>query len=509
MASIKTTSRIAATAIALAAGLLAMSPGAARAQTSGTWTTSGAATTWTNTARWQNATVASGTGATATFTVTGTAGLATNLTIGNLTTGTARVTIRSGTGSNASDLTNTKLQFATTGTPTINNAGRLDMFAVITGNQGFTKSGNGVIYLNRQNSYTGVTTISAGDVRLGAPNGLGDTGSGNGTVVQNGATVRLDNGATGQTSVQTAESFTISGTGFGNLGALRSQAGADNAFTGPITLAANSSIKANPGVGSSLTLGGSVSLGSNNLELGDGGIFVVSGGMNGTGNLSYTGTGSLTLSGYNALTGTTTVTNSGAPVAMTGYMAGLMIFTGSSRTLIGTGTIAGGLSVGASNVLSLGASGTAAADSLGTITTSTLEVQSATVVMGIQDASTYDRLVMTAGANGLTLGGTAILNLDFANLLATNFNSGLDLFNFTGLSGSFVGVTSTGAYSGAWTKSGDVFTLANVGTGNAQTLEFNQATGDVMVVPEPSTIVLLGSIAAVASLIRYRRHRAL
>jgi hypothetical protein len=129
--------------------------------------------------------------------------------------------------------------------------------------------------------------------------------------------------------------------------------------------------------------------------------------------------------------------------------------------------------------------------------------------MGIQDASTYDRLVMTAGANGLTLGGTAILTLDFANLLATNFSSGLDLFNFTGLSGSFVGVTSTGAYSGAWTKSGDVFTLANVGTGNAQTLEFNQATGDVMVVPEPSTIVLLGSIAAVASLIRYRRHRAL
>jgi hypothetical protein len=193
---------------------------------------------------------------------------------------------------------------------------------------------------------------------------------------------------------------------------------------------------------------------------------------------------------------------------MTGYMAGPMVFNGSSRTLIGTGTFAGGLTVGANNFLSPGATGTAAADSYGTITASTLEVQSATVRMGILNETTYDQLVMTSGSNGLTLGGSASLNLDFATLL-TNFTT-LDLFNFTGLSGSFLGgVTSTGSYSGTWAESGGVFTLANVGPGNAQTLTFNQATGDVVVIPEPSTTVLLGSIVAVASLIRYRRHRAL
>jgi len=215
------------------------------------------------------------------------------------------------------------------------------------------------------------------------------------------------------------------------------------------------------------------------------------------------------LSGSSTLTGTTTVTNSGAPVTMTGYMAGPMAFNGSSRTLIGTGTFAGGLAVGQGNVLSPGATGTAAADSYGTITASTLEVQSATVLMGIQNATTYDRLVMTSGSNGLTLGGASTsLTLDFANLL-TNFTT-LDLFNFTGLSGSFLGgITSTGSYSGTWAESGGVFTLANVGPGNAQTLTFNQATGQVGVVPEPSTTVLLGSIVAVASLIRYRRHPAL
>ncbi len=473
---------------------------------SGTWSSAGV-TSWNNTARWTGGVVAGGANNTATFTVGGTASLLSNIVLGNLTTGATRVQIRSGTAINYVDLTNEQIQFATTtGTaPAIINAGRLDMFAIIAGSQGFTKSGAGALYLNRTNTYTGTTTISVGDVRLGANDGLGASGTGNETVIASGAMLRLDNASTGVSGVQTAEAFTISGDGVGGLGALRSQAGTGNAFTGPITLAANASIKANV----ALTLGGSINVGSNTLTLSDNGDFTVSGGIAGIGNVSFTGPGAITLSGSSSFTGTTTVVNSTGLVTMTGYMAGPMAFNGISRTLIGTGTFAGGLSVGQGNVLSPGASGTAAAESYGTITASTLEVQSATVLMGIQNATTYDRLVMTAGANGLTLGGTtASLNLDFANLLS-NFTT-LDLFNFTGLSGSFLGgVTSTGSYSGTWAESGGVFTLANVGPGNAQTLTFNQATGDVVVIPEPSTTVLLGSVVAVASLIRYRRHQAL
>jgi autotransporter-associated beta strand protein len=473
---------------------------------SGTWQSSGV-TSWNNTARWRNATVAGGTDSTATFTASGTASLLSNIVLGNLTTGASRVQIRSGTAINYADLTNQQIQFVTTtGTaPAITNAGRLDMFAIIAGSQGLTKSGAGTLYLNRTNTYTGTTTISVGDVRLGANDGLGASGAGNETVIASGAMLRLDNAATGVSGVQTAEAFTISGDGVGGFGALRSQAGTGNAFTGPITLAANASIKANV----ALTLGGSINVGSNTLTLSDNGDFTVSGGFAGTGNVSYSSQGSLILSGSSTLTGTTTVTNSGAPVTMTGYMAGPMAFNGSSRTLIGTGTFAGGLSVGSTNVLSPGATGTAAADSYGTITASTLEVQSATVRMGIQTASIYDQFVMTAGSNGLTLGGESTsLNLDFANLL-TNFTT-LDLFNFTGLSGSFLGgVTSTGSYSGTWAESGGVFTLANVGPGNAQTLMFDQATGNIAVVPEPSTIVLLGGGVAAASLLRLRRLRSL
>jgi fibronectin-binding autotransporter adhesin len=476
---------------------------------SGTWNNSSTTpTSWSNTARWSGGIVAGGTDSTATFTNTSTVTplLLSNIVLGNLTTGASRVTIRSGTETTNSLLTNEQVQFArSSGTPVITNAGRLDMFAVIAGSQGFTKSGAGALYLNRTNTYTGTTTISTGDVRLGVNDGLGASGAGNETVIASGAMLRLDNAATSTfvSGIQTSESFTISGDGVSSLGALRSQAGTGNAFTGPITLAANASIKANPGA--ALTLSGSINVGSNTLTLSDNGDFTVSGGIAGTGNVSYSSQGSLILSGSSTLTGTTTVTNSGAPVAMTGYLAGPMVFNGSSRYLTGTGTFAGGLSVGANNFLSPGATGTAAADSYGTITASTLEVQSAAVLLGIQDATTYDRLVMTAGANGLTLGGTASLSLNVASLLP-DFST-LNLFNFTGLTGNFLSVTSSGSYAGTWTGSSGIFSLANVGPGGAQTLTFDQSTGVLAVIPEPSSIAIVAGVVSVASLLVWRRRR--
>ena len=473
---------------------------------SGTWSSAGV-TSWNNTARWTGSVVAGGANNTATFTVGGTASLLSNIVLGNLTTGATRVQIRSGTETVNANLTNEQIQFATTtGTaPAITNTGRLDMFAIIAGSQGFTKSGAGALYLNRTNTYTGTTTISTGDVRLGVNDGLGASGAGNETVIASGAMLRLDNAATSTfvSGIQTSESFTISGDGVSSLGALRSQAGTGNAFTGPITLAANASIKANPGA--SLTLSGSINVGSNTLTLSDNGDFTVSGVIAGTGNVSYSSQGSLILSGSSTLTGTTTVTNSGAPVAMTGYLAGPMVFSGSSRTLIGTGTFAGGLSVGANNFLSPGATGTAAADSYGTITASTLEVQSATVLLGISGTTTYDRLVMTSGANGLTLGGTASLSLNVASLLP-DFST-LNLFNFTGLTGNFQSVTSSGSYAGTWTGSSGIFSLANVGPGGAQTLTFDQSTGVLAVIPEPSSIAIVAGVVSVASLLVWRRRR--
>lgn len=495
--------------VGMALACMVASPELAVAQTNGTWNSAGVSA-WNNTARWSGGIVAGGTGATASFTVGGTASLLSNITLGNLSTGGTRVQLRSGTSTVNADLTNEYIQFVTTtGTaPTINNSGRLDMFVVISGTQGFTKAGSGSIYINRPSSYTGVTTISAGDVRLGIGTGLGDSTAGNGTIVASGAIVRLDTAATSSyvASVETAEPFSIAGTGVASLGALRSQGGV-NTLSGPITLTADASIGSN--IGGALTLSGAISLGSNNLTLIDNGPFTVSGGIGGAGNLSYTGTGGLTLSGSSTFSGTTTVTNNGTVLSVTGYLTGPTSIGGGSVTanhLIGTGTLAGGLTVGQRNILSPGAVGTAAAESYGTLTASILEVQSATVLLGIQDSTTYDRLVMTAASGGLTLGGTASLVLDFASLLPDS--STLDLFSFAGLTGNFQSVTSTGLYAGTWTDTGGgVWMLENVGTGGLQTLSFSQATGDIAVIPEPAAIALLGGGATALGLLGLRRRR--
>jgi fibronectin-binding autotransporter adhesin len=470
-------------------------PARVYAQTNGTWT-SGTGV-WSNSAKWSGTFIAGGTNATATFTTSGgTATLTSNIVLGNITTLAVGTSPRTRINATTAE----QLQFATTtGTaPTVTAAGRAEIAAIITGTQGYTKAGTGDLYIWAPNTYTGTTTISAGRLRLQASTSGSALGSpADGTVVLPAGTLMLDGAVTVD-----AEPLMISGTGNGNQGSLRQQTG-NGTFAGPITATGNASITAN--TGATLTLSGLIDPNSYQLDLGDNGNYIVSGGFVGTsGTVRFTGPGAITLSGSSSFTGTTSVVNSTGLVTMTGYMAGLMDFApGGARTLAGTGTFAGGLYVGNNATLAPGA--TAATSDYATITASTLEVQSATVQMGIQNDTTYDRLVMTAGSNGLTLGGSASLNLDFANEL-TNFTT-LDLFDFTGLSGSFLGgVTSTGSYAGPWTESGGVFTLANVGPGGAQTLTFNQATGDVVVVPEPSTTVLLGSsIAAVASLIRLRR----
>jgi hypothetical protein len=59
-------------------------------------------------------------------------------------------------------------------------------------------------------------------------------------------------------------------------------------------------------------------------------------------------------------------------------------------------------------------------------------------------------------------------------------------------------VSSTGFYAGTWTDNADgTFSLASGG----QTLTFSQATGNVLVVPEPATIALagIGVVFAVAA----------
>jgi len=104
--------------------------------------------------------------------------------------------------------------------------------ASISGSGGINKTGPGEMSLTSSNTYTGVTTVGAGFLRLQDSSALGSTNSG--TVVSNGAVLALlFDIHVGQ------EPLTLNGLGdFSFFGALHSDFGS-NSWDGPITLGTN------------------------------------------------------------------------------------------------------------------------------------------------------------------------------------------------------------------------------------------------------------------------------
>lgn len=162
---------------ALALGLL-LSPLSAVAA-SGTWTSTTGGD-WSNTANWSGGTAyADGVDSVATLSATGTqtVNLDTNITVGSIAFSNGTYTIASNNGS--------VLTLATsTGTaPNISSTGTIS--ATIGGTQGFTMSpgGSRSLTLTGNNIYTGVTTLSNGNLYVRSNNALGASGAGNGTVI--------------------------------------------------------------------------------------------------------------------------------------------------------------------------------------------------------------------------------------------------------------------------------------------------------------------------------------
>ena len=132
----------------------------------------------------------------------------------------------------------------------------LHIAGVITGGNttdySFTKQGTGTLTLSGINTYDIVTTVSAGTLEITQKEALGSTTAG--TVVQDGATVRL---SFASNSDATEDAFTISGAGHGGAGALDV---VDSDINGAITLDGDATIKVTTRLDHSNTISGTGTL---------------------------------------------------------------------------------------------------------------------------------------------------------------------------------------------------------------------------------------------------------
>jgi fibronectin-binding autotransporter adhesin len=198
----------------------------------------------------------------------------------------------------------------------------------------------------------------------------------------------------------------------------------------------------------------------------------------GSGGLTKLGAGTLTLTGSSTYIGPTTV--SAGKLAVNGVLGSGSLSVAAAAWLAGSGTIGGPVVV--SGTLSPG-------NSPGLLTTQSLDLQASSVTLmeiaGSTRGTTYDG-VDIATSSGLTYGGS--LELTFSSQFPDNTT--LDLFNFGGSpAGTFASVTATGTYGSlTFVKTAGVWT-AQSGT---QTLSFTESTGNVIVVPEPTTAALGG-----------------
>ncbi|HEY7061382.1 MAG TPA: autotransporter-associated beta strand repeat-containing protein [Chloroflexota bacterium] len=188
------------------------------------------------------------------------------------------------------------------------------------GGSQFAKAGTGTLTLSGTNAFTGTTAVQGGTLLVTNASALGGSASGQGTTVSSGATLAVSGGIT------VAEPLTLNGNGVGGHGALITADVSEPAWTGPITLATDSSVNS----GSAFT--------------------VISGPIGGAGGLTKVGGGLLLVQGSNTYAGATTVSAGELDIfkssGLGGTAAGTTVQSGARLTLAGNGmTVAESLTI--------------------------------------------------------------------------------------------------------------------------------------------------------------------
>jgi len=242
-----------------------------------------------------------------------------------------------------------------------------------------TKEGAGIWTLSGASTYTGLTTIDAGILKLGAAGGgtnspLGTIGSG--TSVTSGAVLDLNGFSLG-----IAEALTLNGTGISSGGALTNSSATAVNYTGAITLGSTTSINTT----------GNITLGSNGISGGQDLIKVGSAILSlGSGTADL---GSLTISAG-------TLTSTSGTMSMSGDFTNNSAFTHNSGTVNfdGTTQAIGGSYSATFNNLALAGSGTKTFGKQTTIS-GNLSISSG-VVANLGTGFTHPTGTLTLGGSG-------------------------------------------------------------------------------------------------------------
>ncbi|WP_395737164.1 beta strand repeat-containing protein [Prosthecobacter sp.] len=326
-------------------------------------------------------------------------------------------------------------------TLTFNRSNSSTLGVVISGTGAVNVIGSGTIILTSSNTYTGVTTISAGTLQLGSGTGGSSAGSivGTGGIVNN-ATLTFNRSNT------PTYSGAISGTGVVNfIGNGTVTLTGASTYTGVTTISAGGlQLGSGTGGGSSGSIDGTSSITNNaTLSFNRSNTLTMAAAITGTGVVNQIGAGITNLSGANTYGGGTNV-NAGT----------LTFLNTSAKPASGTTTVAAGATLGLGVATSGSFFTSADVDSLfaGTMTNVSI---STTSNVGIDTtAGNFTYASSVSGTRGLTKLGANTLTLTGTN-------------TYTGVTTIAGGVLDVGTISGgALSGSGLVFANDGILQGN-------------------------------------------